>query len=138
MGYSIVIATHNRAGELRRTLSSLAAIVTSHAWEVIVVDNNSTDETRAVVEGAAASFPAPLRYAVAATPGRSAALNTGTRLARGEIIVTTDDDVRVDPDCLDCAGRELDRLQCDYIGGRVLPIWGGPRPSWLTNHPGRH
>jgi GT2 family glycosyltransferase len=59
-------------------------------------------------------------------------------MAEGEIIVTTDDDVRVPNDWLECIGRELDRLQCDYIGGRVLPIWGGPRPAWLPDHPGRH
>src|SRR5688500_3297384 len=130
MKYSIVIATHNRANDLRGTLASLAALVTSHAWEVIVVDNNCTDDTPDVVHDAAARFPAPLRYAFEPVPGRCAALNTGIAMEQGDIIVTTDDDVRVPTDWLERAGTELERLQCDYIGGKVLPIWGGPRPDW--------
>jgi glycosyltransferase involved in cell wall biosynthesis len=138
MKYSIVIATHNRANDLRGTLASLATLVTPHPWEVIVVDNNCTDDTPGVVADAAKTFPVPLRYAFESVPGRCAALNTGIAVARGDIILTTDDDVRVPTDWLESAGGELVRLQCDYIGGRVLPIWGGPRPGWLPDHPGRH
>jgi glucosyl-dolichyl phosphate glucuronosyltransferase len=138
MKYSIVIATHNRANDLRGTLTSLATLVTREPWEVIVIDNNSTDETPSVVRDAGATFPAPLRYAFESIPGRCAALNTGIALADGEIILTTDDDVRVPPDWLESAGTELDRLGCDYIGGKVLPIWGGPRPGWLPDHSSRH
>lgn len=138
MKYSIVIATHNRASDLRGTLASLATLVTRDSWEVIVVDNNCTDDTPGVVREATVSFPVPLRYAFESVPGRCAALNTGIAMAEGEVIVTTDDDVRVPTDWLEIAGQELDRLQCDYIGGKVLPIWGGPRPNWLPDHPGRH
>ena len=60
MQYSIVIATHNRARDLEETLASLASLRPDGAWEVLVVDNNSTDDTRAVVERAAATFPAAL------------------------------------------------------------------------------
>src|SRR4051812_41821624 len=91
---SVVIATYNRAADLRETLASLAALRPDGPWEAIVVDNNSTDGTRALVEELAPGFPAPLRYAFESTQGRSAALNTGIAQARGEIVVTTDDDVR--------------------------------------------
>ena len=134
--YSIVIATFNRAMELRDTLDSLAMHRTSADWEVIIVDNNSTDDTAAIVRSASASFPVPLRYALEQEQGRSAALNAGIALAQGAIIVTTDDDVRVAPGWLDEAGGALERLQCGYVGGRVLPIWTGPRPSWLSDRPG--
>jgi glucosyl-dolichyl phosphate glucuronosyltransferase len=138
MKYSVVIATYDRAADLRETLASLAGLRPDGAWEVIVVDNNSTDTTRAVVEEAARVFPAPLRYVFEPAQGRSPALNAGIRQAHGSIIVTTDDDVRVEPDWLDRAGDALDRLGCDYVGGRVLPIWGGPRPAWLPDHGGKH
>jgi glycosyltransferase involved in cell wall biosynthesis len=138
MKYSVVIATYNRAGDLRETLNSLAGLRPPDAWEVIVVDNNSTDATRAVVEQAAAGFPAPLHYVFEPAQGRSPALNTGIGRATGEVVVTTDDDVRVASDWLDRAGEALDRLHCDYVGGRVLPIWGGPRPAWLPDRGGRH
>jgi glycosyltransferase involved in cell wall biosynthesis len=135
--YSIVIATYKRAADLRETLASLARLQPDGPWEVIVVDNNSPDDTRAVVEAAAPSFPVDLRYLFEREQGRSPALNTGISAARGAIIATTDDDVRVPPDWLNTAARGLERLQCNYVGGRVLPIWGAPRPAWIPNHGGK-
>jgi glycosyltransferase involved in cell wall biosynthesis len=137
MRFSVVIATYNRAADLGATLGSLAGLHPDGDWEVIVVDNNSTDDTRAVVERAARSFPVPLRYVFERQQGRSPALNAGIRQAHGAIIATTDDDVRVEPDWLDRAGEALERLRCDYVGGRVLPIWGAAPPSWLPNG-GKH
>jgi len=137
MKYSVVIATYNRANDLRETLSSLSELRPDGRWEVIVVDNNSSDDTRDAVLAARDTFPAPLRYLAEPEQGRSPALNAGIRIAQGDIIVTTDDDVRVDADWLDRAGAGLADHACDFVGGRVLPIWGGPRPSWLTNHGGQ-
>ena len=138
MKYSVVIATYNRAPDLRDTLASLSTLRPEGPWEVIVVDNNSSDDTRDAVASAGRDFPAPLHYLFEAEQGRSPALNAGIRAARGEIIVTTDDDVRVEPEWLDRAAAALDARGCDYVGGRVLPIWGGPRPTWLPDHGGKH
>jgi glycosyltransferase involved in cell wall biosynthesis len=135
--YSVVIATYNRAADLRETLASLARLQPDGAWEVVVVDNNSPDNTREIVEQAARTFPVELRYLFEREQGRSPALNAGIRAARGEIIATTDDDVRVPADWLNRASEGLAQLHCDYVGGRVLPIWGGPRPVWLPNHGGK-
>ena len=138
MKFSIIIATYNRAGDLRETLRSIAGLSPSGEWEVIVVDNNSSDNTREVVTDAAKEFPTDLRYVFEGEQGRSAALNAGIRASRGEVILTTDDDVRIEPDWMDAAARALDRLECDYVGGKVLPIWGGERPRWLPNRGGKH
>ena len=138
MKYSIVIATYNRAADLRGTLASLAGLHADGPWEVIVVDNNSTDETRTVVAEAAPTFPVELQYRFERCQGRSPALNTGIAAARGEIIVTTDDDVRVTPGWLNAAARGLEAHGAGYVGGPVLPIWRGLRPSWLPNRSGRH
>lgn len=135
---SVVIATFNRARDLAATLSSLAAIKTTRTWEAIVVDNNSADDTPEIVERCAASFPVPLRYVFEPRQGRSPALNTGIAASRGDTVVTTDDDVRVEPDWLDRIAQALSRLDCDYVGGRVLPIWEAPRPGWLPDHGGKH
>jgi GT2 family glycosyltransferase len=138
MTCSIVIATYNRAADLQETLASLAALETAHRWEVIVVDNNSTDDTRGVVTRVAETFPVPLRYLFEREQGRSPALNAGIKAVTGDVILTTDDDVRVERDWLDRSVDALDELRCDYVGGRVLPIWGGPRPGWLPDHGGKH
>ena len=137
MRFSIVIATYNRAALLKDTLESLSRLQPGASWEVVVVDNNSPDDTRGVVEAAAASYPAPLRYAFEREQGRSAALNHGFRVARGEIVVTTDDDVRVAPDWLTTIERGLETLKCDYVGGRVLPMWESEPPHWIPRTNGR-
>ena len=138
MKFSIVIPTYNRADELRETLASLAHLTPKGEWEVIVADNNSHDHTRAVVEEAAPNFPVALRYLFEPEQGRCAALNAGIRAAHGQIIVTTDDDVRVDANWLDEIANALEGLGCDYIAGRVLPVWSRSRPDWLPNRSGRH
>ena len=137
MDYSVVIATYNRAADLRDTLRSLSGLRPNGPWEVIVVDNNSTDDTRRVVEDAARDFPVQLRYLFEREQGRSPALNAGIRAARGAIIATTDDDVRVPPGWLNAAAEGLAGLQCDFVGGRVLPIWRAPRPRWLPDRGGK-
>jgi glycosyltransferase involved in cell wall biosynthesis len=137
MKYSIVIATYGRAADLRLTLESLAALQPDGPWEVIVVDNNSPDGTRGVVEEAAGTFPVELRYLFERQQGRSPALNAGIRAARADIIVTTDDDVRVPADWLNRAAEGLARTGADFVGGRVLPIWGAERPSWLPDRGGK-
>ena len=137
MRYSVVVPTYNRAGELRKTLRSLAGIQTPDAWEVIVIDNNSTDDTRQTVVDVSQAFQSSSATCFEREQGRSAAMNTGIRAAAGEIIATTDDDVHVEPDWLAAAGESLDSLDCDYVGGKVLPVWPASRPDWIPDHGGK-
>jgi len=138
MEFSIVIPTYNRADELRETIRSIAQLEVAGDWELLVVDNNSPDHTRHVVEEEATRFPARLSYLFEPEQGRYAAVNTGIRASKGRIIASTDDDARVEPDWLTRAAAGLETLGCDYVGGKVLPIWRGERPAWLPNRPGRH
>lgn len=132
---TVLIATFNRAAFLDETLESLARMRVAHgrSWEVIVVDNNSTDATRAVVERRQASFPVPLLYRFENRQGRSSALNTGIAVARGRVLAFTDDDVRVQDGWLDavCTALLADDSRVSYSGGPVRPIWGAPPPGWL-------
>src|SRR5206468_8478246 len=96
----------------------------------------STDDTRAVVTRAAGAYSCPLRYAFEREQGRSAALNHAFGVATGDIIVTTDDDVRVQPDWLSHIQAALERFGCDYVGGRVVPIWEEQPPDWFPPSPG--
>ena len=138
MQFSIIIPTYKRADELRETIRSIGKLDVSCEWELLVVDNNSPDHTRAVVEEERRTFPATLQYLFEPEQGRYAALNAGIRAAQGQIIATTDDDARVEPDWLTRAAGALERLDCDYVGGKVLPIWKGARPDWLPHRPGKH
>lgn len=134
MDATILICTYNRAALLSTTLESLAAL---HApglrWDVMVVDNNSTDETRAVVEAHQLAFPAPLYYVFEGRQGKSIALNTGLQRAEGSVIAFTDDDVRVPGGWLEAAVRPLlERPEMAYTGGPVRPMWERQPPSWLA------
>jgi glycosyltransferase involved in cell wall biosynthesis len=132
---TVLIATYNRADLLDETLASLAKMRVSPRlrWEAIVVDNNSTDNTRRTVERHIPGFPVRLRYLFETRQGRSSALNTGIREAEGIVLAFTDDDVRVVDGWLEAAAGPL--LTADktigYTGGPVRPIWGAPPPAWL-------
>ncbi len=133
---TVLIATYNRATLLDATLASLGRLrlTAPRTWEVIVVDNNSTDTTREVIERHARDFAVPLRYLFESQQGRSSALNAGVAAASGAVIAMTDDDVEVDEGWLEAACDALlpradDRIA--YAGGPVEPMWDAPPPRWL-------
>lgn len=129
---SVLICTYNRAALLQETLESLHSVRTVREWDVVVVDNNSSDDTREVVERAIALSAVPVTYVFEARQGKSYALNTGIEQCRGDIIVFTDDDVRVAPGWLDEGCRALEQdAAVDYAGGPVRPLWGAAPPDWL-------
>jgi glycosyltransferase involved in cell wall biosynthesis len=133
MDISVVLATYNRAGSLLETLKSFAALKCSSdlTWELLVVDNNSSDPTPAVVRTFADHCSFRLRYLFEARQGRSAALNTGIAEARGEIVVFTDDDVLLHPDWLSNLKRTFEQSECVAVAGRVVPVWPHAKPDWL-------
>src|SRR5690348_15393918 len=125
---TVLICTYNRADLLGETLDSIARsrVDPSAAlrWNVIVVDNNSKDDTRAVVESRIAAYPVELIYLFEPKQGKSNALNTGLAATPATLIVFTDDDVRVDQRWLEASCRPMiDDPTIDYTGGPVFPIW---------------
>ena len=130
---SVIICTYNRVNSLQKTLKSLEATVlpAELPWELIVVDNNSSDATRAVVEGFARTSRFPVRYVFEGTQGLCHARNTGITVARGEVIAFTDDDVTVDPYWLWHLTRTFDQYDCMGVAGRIVPVWTCKKPSWL-------
>ena len=134
---SVLVCTYNRAGLLRATLDSLRQLQTTRSWDIILVDNNSTDDTPRVVAEFAASSPVPVRYLFEPRQGKSHALNAGLSQARGDVVVFTDDDVQVAPQWLDRACEPLDRdPSLDYTGGPVRPLWEASPPAWLDQSRG--
>ena len=134
---SVVIPTFNRAVPLGETLDSLARLQTRSVpnWEVVVVDNNSSDDTAAVVRSRQAAFPVTLRFEHERAQGRSSALNCGIAESRAPIIACIDDDVVVADRWLDEAIGPLITPErgIDYTGGPVQPIWEAARPTWLSS-----
>lgn len=92
MDISLIICTRNRSRKLARHLEFVRRITFERCWEIVIVDNGSTDETANVVREFSRTASAPVSFAVEPRPGKSNALNTALGIAEGEIIVFTDDD----------------------------------------------
>jgi glycosyltransferase involved in cell wall biosynthesis len=133
MDISVVLCTYNRAESLRRTLCSLSAmrVPANLRWEVLVVDNNSSDHTRDVTEMAGGHLPC--RYLFEDRQGKSFALNTAIPQARGEIVAFTDDDVTIDQDWLTALWRAVTQLDCAGVGGCIRPVWNCLKPPWYSD-----
>jgi len=133
---SVVIATRNRVSSLRSTLESVTTVrPPADGWEVVVVDNASTDGTRDLVSAYAMTSPVAIRVVVEPRIGKSWAVNTGIREARGDIIAFTDDDVRVDGDWAQGLVTALAAPEYAGVGGRIVAdCEGAAPPPWMTVH----
>lgn len=117
-----MITTYNRSSALGRALEALAEIQLPEgvSCELLVVDNNSTDNTRVVVEQFISSSPIPVRYIFEELQGSSFAKNHGLRESLGDIIVLTDDDCIPDPRWIISNWKEFSAdPSLDMLGGRV-------------------
>jgi glycosyltransferase involved in cell wall biosynthesis len=132
---SVVITTYNRARLLADTLRSLSAQQTPRTlrWEVIIVDNNSRDETKEVVQRFRETASLTIRYEFEPRQGQSFARNRGIEVAEGAVILFTDDDILPNPDWVSTMLRTIVIDHLDGAGGRVLPLWEAPVPRWLSS-----
>ena len=130
---TLVVTTYNRAAMLARALESIAAAEADPArFEVIVVNNNSTDDTAAVFETFAKSHPAsPLRYLFEPTQGLSHARNAGLAAAAGRFVAFMDDDQTIDRGYLAALPSAFDRTGAACVGGRIFYSNADSIPGWL-------
>jgi glycosyltransferase involved in cell wall biosynthesis len=133
MEITVILCTFNRCRTLAKALESIAAstLPRTVAWEVLVVDNNSSDQTRALVEEFCRRQPGRFRYLFEPQQGLSYARNTGVREARGDIICFVDDDVMVDPAWLQNLTETLHDDEWAGAGGRICLEQNFSPPSWL-------
>jgi glycosyltransferase involved in cell wall biosynthesis len=117
---SLIVCTRNRASQLRACLNAVAAIRYSGAWEFVVVDNGSTDDTAKVIAEFAASAPLTVRYVHQPVKGLSNARNAGIAQAKGRIVAFTDDDCYAAPNLLEAIAAAFENPQLGYASGRVL------------------
>ena len=134
MKITAISCTYNRCQSLEKALDSVAAskLPESVEWEVLVVDNNSRDQTRPVVEDFCRRYPGRFRYLFEPEQGKSHALNAGIREARGEVLAFMDDDVTVDPMWLQNLTAPLLRGPWVGVGGAVLPQRDFVLPKWIN------
>lgn len=128
---SVVVPTYNRRASLLRLLESLdRQTLDPERFEVVVVDNNSTDGTDEETLRFAARSRAKVRHLSERSQGTAYARNRGIRESVAPVVAFTDDDVEADFRWLDEILRGLDAHRADAVGGRALPVWPGPLPEW--------
>jgi len=131
---SVLVCTYNRARLLRETLTAMQAMQAPPdcSVEIIVVDNNSTDNTALVVaELSGGRFPIVLLHE--RQQGKSFALNCALSHARGDVLALTDDDVIPAADWLHRVVEDFRTHEVTFVCGKVLPRWGRrPPPEMLT------
>jgi glycosyltransferase involved in cell wall biosynthesis len=120
MDISLIICTRDRCYQLVRCLESIRRIVFERPWEMIIVDNGSTDDTVTVVQEFISTGSVPVRYVYEPKRGLGNAHNTGLRIAVGEILAFTDDDCYPAPDFLSQIWSAFEDPAVGYLGGRVI------------------
>jgi glucosyl-dolichyl phosphate glucuronosyltransferase len=128
---SIIIPTRNRAVSLAAALESIAKQTVGHnRFEVLVVDNGSTDHTANMVDGFRASLP-NLRYFLADNPGLHVGRHKGLFEAKAEILSFIDDDVEVFQTWLEGIAKAFEDPEVVLVGGKILPKFETTPPQWL-------
>ena len=132
---TVVISTYNRCEMIPAAIESvLRQEASGISYELIVVDNNSTDDTKQVVQSFISQGHHNLRYVFEPKQGLSHGRNAGITNARGAIIVFFDDDVRAQSDWLLNIKRAFDLYSdIDCVGGKILPNWKSDPPPWLNS-----
>jgi glycosyltransferase involved in cell wall biosynthesis len=135
MFVSITIQTYNRATLLADTLESLRSLRCPRAveYEILIIDNNSSDDTPDVIRRYARLLAPRLRSAFEPRQGLSHARNRALAEAQGEIVSFIDDDVVVDPGWLEAVCSAFAEHAATVVGGRSYLIYPEPpgRPAWL-------
>jgi glycosyltransferase involved in cell wall biosynthesis len=133
MDFSVVLCTYNRAANLPACIGALAAQEGEECidWEVLVVDNNSSDDTAATVEHLQAEHPIRLRYAFEPKQGLSNARNCGIRESAGTHVIFIDDDILATPRWLRSYAQTFAEHDCDAAGGRILVESPARLPAWI-------
>ncbi len=134
MNITIIVCTYNRCQTVIKALDSIAVqnVPESVEWDCLIVDNNSTDRTRDVMEKYCHQNPTRFSYVFEPKQGLSNARNAGVQNARGAILAFTDDDAVVAPDWIWNLTSSLDGKEWAGAGGRIIPVWQGSLPVWLS------
>jgi glycosyltransferase involved in cell wall biosynthesis len=118
---SIVVCTRDRASRLPACLRAIAAIESSRPWELIVVDNGSSDGTPAVLDEARAALALPLTVVLEPEPGITRARNRGFEAATGRIVAFTDDDCYPASNFVDQVTARFEEDEgLGFVGGAVV------------------
>ena len=133
MNISVLISTYKRPDILRKTLFSFQNLNTANlSWQLLVADNANDIKTQSILKSFQDKLP--LDFIVVTKPGKNVALNRLVRLAKGQLIVFTDDDVTPDTNWLIELWQASQRWPDDILfGGKVVPVFPPNTPEWIRD-----
>ena len=131
---SVIICTYNRSASLAETLECLTRMEEPEqgGWELVLVNNNSTDDTAATIQRFATSASFSVTCVSEPQQGLSYARNAGLTASSGDLILFTDDDTLIDPGWIRAMEVTFRTTGCMAAGGRILPRWACDKPAWLA------
>jgi glycosyltransferase involved in cell wall biosynthesis len=131
----VVLPTYNRARLLPRCVETFRAArkPPGIGIRLMIIDNNSDDETRRIGAEFVERYPDLVSYLFEPRQGRHHALNAGITASRADVIAFFDDDETLDPSWLEVIAREFADPAIDFIGGPYKPNWLAPAPAWLPS-----
>lgn len=136
MLFSIIVCTYNRDAYIYRALEHVAKNRFPYEdYEILLIDNNSTDKTQSECERFQHDYPqAPYRYIAESEQGLSNARNRGIREAQGEWLIFIDDDAFMHDDYLSNLAQYLQQYpHSKSFGGRIDPLYeSGEEPAWMN------
>jgi glycosyltransferase involved in cell wall biosynthesis len=135
---SVVICTYNRADLARQAITSvLAQDFPQTGYELLIIDNNSTDHTGALAQEFCGAYP-NVRFFLENKVGLSHARNRGWQEAGGEYVAYIDDDCKVPPSWLKAAANVIEQEHPAAFGGPFYPFYNSPKPAWFKDEYGSH
>ena len=136
---SVIVCTYNRSNLLAGALKTLCcqATVDKSDYEIIVVDNNSTDETLEVAQGFSSRFSS-VTYYLETKQGLSYARNRGWQEAKGRYVAYIDDDCEVPETWLAAVMDTIERISSGVFGGPIYAFYNSPKPVWYKDSYGSY
>ena len=130
---SVVVCTRDRSALLAEACATILEVeAPSGGWELVIIDNASTDDTRQVADSVRNLAPDLVRVVAEPTVGLSAARNRGIAEARGAVVAFIDDDAFPDRGWLEALVAALGEDGVACAGGPVEPLFEGELPSWFS------
>ena len=134
---SVILCTYNRQKYIYNVLRSIAENTLPHdQYEIVLVNNNSTDDTAAECRRFSGDYPdIAFRYCVETNQGLSYARNRGIRESQGDLLAYVDDDATVNPQYLESYASFFARHpQAVAAGGPILPVYETEEPRWMSHY----
>jgi glycosyltransferase involved in cell wall biosynthesis len=134
---SVIVCTYNRAKYLLETLTHLLKQgADASSFEVLLINNNSTDDTEEICNEFSANNPGfPFRYIVENSQGLSHARNRGIKEAKGDILTFIDDDAFAAPNFIEFIAEYFHKNESTAaIGGKIIPRYEESTPKWMSKY----